>query len=548
MSTFTFETELPRKGRIFAEKAARTILEAQESLENVTDVAMLLEVMGVTKEDLEKNDFKDIYELAAYIDGFVEFYEVKQKDEDEDEDSTDEESKPPTNKKKLGESLAMIFPWLASLALFFVTGVSLFIAAILPLDYITALMVGVFLGIFITQGPMDVFQRLFLMNYSQSNRSEARRSVTRNFVLTSFIIMGCASVLFLFGYLINAPTSLVLLSIASLVMVSLHRASYMIIYALKKLKILVASYSVALLSLTAIYYLTSDLISDIVIRYLAALGAAFVVLCISSAYAYHKTFSSSKKTEAHPHFYNSPEGIKNSIRARVRILLWDGIPYYVLGTFLFVMMFGDRLLSWFFNPALHTSNTPLPLLFNVTYHVGADPATLVFLVTSIAQYMITAGFYYEIGSITRTSKLTQVGVVDEFLKKRYRKLLLVSLATSCCVAIILNLTGSELIAHLGASPVSLNILKITSVGNVFVSVFLANIMFATFLNRIKALAIIAIFAALIVGLGGFILVQNGVENIPYAYLAAAIVSASLSSAYMMRIIKNAPNIYLARFT
>lgn len=546
MSTFAFEMEeRPRESRIFAEKAARTILEAQESLENVTDVAMLLEVMGVTREDLQKNGFKDTYDLAVYIDVFIEFYELKRKDDD---DSNDELEGAPTTKKKLGESLAMIFPWLASLALFFVTGVSLFMAAILPADYITALMIGVFLGIFVTQGPMDVFQRLFLMNHSQSNRSEARRNVKRNFVLTSFTVMGCSSLLFLFGYLIGAPTSLVLLSIVSLVMVSLHRATYMIIYALKKLKILVGSYSAALALLASIYYLASDLIPDIIVRYLAALGAAFVVLCISSVYAYHKTFNSSPKHEAHPHFYKSPAGIKNAIKARIRIQLWDGIPYYVLGTFLFVMMFGDRLISWFFNPALHTSNTSLPLLFNITYHVGADAATLVFLVTSIAQYMITAGFYHEIAKITTTHKIAQLQTVDEFLKKRYRKLILVSITTSCCVAIVLNFAGAEIIAHLGASHVSLNILKIASVGNVFASIFMANIMFATFLNRIKALAIIAIFAALIVGLGGALLAQNGFENIPYAYLAAAILSAASSSAYMMRTIKNAPNIYFARFT
>jgi hypothetical protein len=537
---------IPREARIFAEKAARTIIEAQENIESVTDIAILLEVMGITKEDLEQNGFNDIYDLAVYINRFIEFYEVKQKDESK---FTDEFlSKIPSNKAKLVESLAMIFPWLASLALFFVSGVSLWMVSRLPIYYITALMIGVFLGIFITQGPMDMFQRLFVMSHSQLNTSEAKRTVKRNFVFISFTVLSAASLLFIFGYLADSPTRLVLLSVISLAMVSLHRASYMIVYALKKLKLLVVSYSTALALLLMIYYLSSDVMPDIVNRYFMALGVAFTWLSISAVYAYYKTFSSSSTHKVHPHFYKSPSGINNTIKARIRIQTWDAIPYYVLGTFLFVMMFGDRLISWFFNPALHTSKALLPLLFNTTYHSGADPATLIFLITSITQYMIMAGFYHEMSNITIMHKITNIGAVDEFLKKRYRKLILVSIATSCCVALSLNLLGSEIMTRLGASDVSLNILAIASIGNVFISIFVANIMFATFMNRIKVLAIIALLATLILGLGGFALAQKGFENIVYAYLASAFVSALLSSAYMMRIIKSASSIYFARFT
>lgn len=537
--------DLSREAKIFAEKAARTIIEAQDNIDSVADIAVLLEVIGITKEDLEQNGFKDIYHLAVYINGFIEFYEVKQ---DESKITNTLLSKIPSKKTKLMESLAMIFPWLGSLALFFVSGVSLWMVSRLPAEYITSLMFGVFLGIFITEGPLTVFQRLFIMNYSQLNISEARRTVKRNFVLISLIVAAAACLLPLFGYIADSPTSLVLLSVIALVTISLHRASYMIIYALKKLKILVVSYSIALALLISIYYLASDIMPDISSRYLVALGVAFLWLSISAFYAYRKIFSNSSTHGVHPHFYKSPSAIDNTIKARVKVQLWDAIPYYILGTFLFTIMFGDRLISWFFNPALHTSGASLPLLFNTLYHSGADPATLVFLITSIAQYMIMAGFYQEMLNITVTHRIAQIGNVDELLKKRYRKLMFASIVTSCCVAVILNLLGPQIMTRLGASEVSFNILAIASIGNVFISVFIANIMFATFLNRIKALAIIALFVTLILGVGGFALAQGGFENIVYAYLASALVSAILSSAYMMRIIKSASSIYFARFT
>jgi hypothetical protein len=546
LSKFTFEIEaLPRESRIFAERAARTIIEAQENIESVTDIAILLEVMGITKGDLEKNGFKDIYDLSVYVNGFIEFYQVNQ---DQSEFADTVRSKIPSKKTRLMESVAMIFPWIASLALFFVSGVSLWMVSGLPPYYITALMVGVFLGIFVTQGPLEVFQRLFVMYHSQLNTSEAKRTIKKNFVFVSFILIAAASSLLLVGYLTDSQPSLVLLSIISLVMVSLHRASYMIVYALKKLKILVVSYSIALALLVVIYYSASDILPDLVGRYLVALGAAFVWLTISAFYAYYKIFHSSSTHEVYPHFYRSPTGITNTIKARVRIQLLDTIPYYILGTFLFAMMFGDRLISWLFNPDLNSDGALLPVLFNATYHTGADPAMLIFLATSIVQYMIMSGLYQEVSYITLIHKVTQIGSIDEFLKKRYKKLMRVSIATSCCVAVILNLLGPEIITQLGASDTSLDILTIASIGNVFISIFVANIMFAAFMNRIKVLAIIAVIATLILALGGIVLAQWGFENIVFAYLISAFISALLSSAYMRRTIKNVSSIYFARFT
>ncbi|MDE1829670.1 MAG: hypothetical protein KGI25_05045 [Thaumarchaeota archaeon] len=546
LSKFAFEMEtLPRDARIFAEKAARTIIEAQDNIESVTDIAILLEIMGVTKDELEQNGFEDIYDLSVYINDFVEFYEVKH---DESEVISSFLVKVPSKKKRAIESMAMIFPWIASLALFLVSGVSLWMVSGLPAEDITALMVGVFLGIFITQGPLEVFQRLFVMNHNQLNTSAAKRTMKRNFLCISSILTVTSFLLVLSGYMLDISPDLVLLSVVSLVTVSLHRASYMIVYALRKLKILVVSYSAALAILFLTYYLAWIIIPDTLERYLLALGLAFLSLTVSAVYAYYKTFNSSSKHEAHPSFYKSPKGISNTIKARFLVQMLDSVSYYFLGTFLFIIMFGDRLISWLFNPDLDSTKTSLPLLFNTTYHSGADPAMMVFLATSITQYMIMSGFYEELSNITLENKTTQIDRVDKFLKKRYRKLILLSLATSCFVAFILNYLGPDIMMQLGASDLSLDILTISSIGNVFISIFVANIMFATFMNKVKGLAIIAMFAALILVIGGLSLAQDGFGNTVYAYLASAFVAALLSSLYVMRTIKKAASIYFARFS
>lgn len=535
----------PREARIFAEKAARTIIEAQDNIESVTDIAILLEVMGVTKDELEQNGFEDIYDLAVYINEFVEFYEVKH-DESEIIDSF--VVKVPSKKKRAVESVAMIFPWLASLALFFVSGVSLWMVSGLPSEDITALMIGVFLGIFITQGPLEVFQRLFIMNHNQLNTSAAKRTYKRNFRFTAISLSAASFLLILSGYLLDAAPNLVLLSVVSLATVSLHRASYMIVYALKRLRILVVSYSAALATLFVTYYFTWEIIPDTLQRYTVSLGLAFLLLTISAVYAYYRTFNKSSKHEVQPSFYKSPKGITNTINARFSVQMWDSLPYYFLGTFLFIIMFGDRLISWLFNPEVYSTKTSLPMLFNTMYHSGADPAMMVFLATSIVQYMIMSGFYEELSNITLKNKTAQIDGVDRFLKKRYRKLILASILSSSMVVVGLNYFGPVIMMQLGASSLSMDILTISSIGNVFISIFVANIMFATFMNKVRGIAIIAMFAAIILVMGGLYLAQYGFGNIAYAYLVSAFVSALLSSAYVISAIKKAASIYFARFS
>jgi len=47
--------------------------------------------------------------------------------------------------------------------------------------------------------------------------------------------------------------------------------------------------------------------------------------------------------------------------------------------------------------------------------------------------------------------------------------------------------------------------------------------------------------------GGYSLAQWGFENIVYAYLASSLIAAVLSSLRVVKMMKNAPSIFFARF-
>lgn len=534
-----------REARVFAEKAARSIIEIQKNTNNVADIAILLEVAGITIEDLEQHGFKDVYDLAVYIHEFIDFYEAKE--EGEAEFTSAFLVKIPSKTSRLMETLALTFPWTGALALLALSGVSLWLASALPLETVTALLIGLFLGIFITEGPMEVFQRYLILNHSQMNMSEAKRTIGRNFGMICVLAASSAGLLLGVGYSLGIPAIPVLVAVVALVTISFHRASYLLLYSLKKLKHLVLSYSVALALVPLVYYSAPRILPDVSTRYLVALAAAFVSLSVSAIYAHHKVFKGTLARGDHPHFYRATSAIKKTIRARVRIQLREALPYYVFTTFFFAMMFGDRVVSWLFSPALRAGAGYPPLMFNTLYHRGADPATLVFFVTSLVQYVIMAPIYHEVTNASVVHGVTEMGRVDGMLRSKYKHLILASVVTSGCVAAILNLMGPALMVGLASPEVSLRVLEVASMGNVFLSIFIADSMFATFVNRMKPFAVLAVLATAVLGLAGFALGRTGFENIVYAYLAAALLAATLGSVYVIRLLRNASSIFFARF-
>jgi hypothetical protein len=250
-----------------------------------------------------------------------------------------------------------------------------------------------------------------------------------------------------------------------------------------------------------------------------------------------------------PHFYSPLSVNDNTIISRFGVQVWECLPYFIYGTFYFVLLFADRIISWFFNPATvaAANGTILPLSFNSTYHIGADLALLVVLPTAIMQYVLTSPIYALVHNRAVTLKVSESRKIDLFLKHSYKKIMVASIMVSVAGAVMLNLVAPPIITHLGGSSVSIRILAFASAGAVFLSVFAANGVFMIFLGRAKALATVALASALVVSIGGIVLAQSGFENIVMAYLAATIIAAIASTVIMQRTIKQAGSWLFARY-
>src|SRR3989442_1666032 len=231
--------EISREAKVFANKTARSIAEIQQSINNMADVLVFLEVLGYDDRNAKENGFESLNELAKYVYNFIDAYD----DKSGESDSFTVEV--PSTKKRLAESLSMIFPWLGSLVLLFMTGVSLWMAWGLPAGVTTAFLAGVFLGLVLTEGLLQNYNRLFSFYYSQTNIGEVKRSMKRSYALAGVILSGTVAALYGASVLANIPLELTTITAISTVTISLHRVSYVIMYTLKKLAHLTLSYTIA---------------------------------------------------------------------------------------------------------------------------------------------------------------------------------------------------------------------------------------------------------------------------------------------------------------
>jgi O-antigen/teichoic acid export membrane protein len=560
---------------LFIGKTARSVSEIQEGVNNVADVVSFLELLGISERVAKEKGFSSLLELSRYVYNFVEFYDenkysnvsrtqlVSKIQNQTDSNIHDDEKikssnsfvKLPSLGEKLTEALSFYSPWLTAIILLNITGSSLWMVTTLPAGFNTFFISGVFLGIVLTEGIMQMFGRILSSSFSQKNLSEFKRTLFRTYVLTGVILAAASGIIALVGLAANFPASLTMILVGAAASISLHRASFLIMYALKKFKSLLASYAGGFISLLSIYYLIPlEMIPDVTTRYFLALGTAFGVLSSFSLYYHYKILKgigpSLLSEENPPNFYNPPAEIKNTIKSKFKVQFWESLPYFIFGTFYFVLIFVDRVLSWIFNDFLYiaSNGTALPLVFNSNYHAGADWALIILIPTIIIQHVVMAPIHHTASNKLATLKISETDKLGIFLKRKYFELIIISLIASSIPAILLNVFGEELMNLAQGSETSLRIMQYASIANVLLSIFMANSLFINFLNKAKISALIVCIGASVVIVCGWILGEQGFENIIYAYLLGAAIALIVSTLFVIKYIQNSAMRFLGRYS
>src|SRR5487761_929591 len=534
----------PNYAQMFLERIARSIAEVQPRTSSIADTLVFLEILGYTNRMAVDNGFQDLLDLAKRVHQLVSYYD------NENEPLNSYPVLVPSRKRRVAEGLSIAFPWVGSWGILLIFGVSLWLSGLLPLDETTAFMIGVFLGL-VVAGDMLGMGRLFTYYDTQSNVSETRRVLKRYYGYFAVTLALTAAGLYVISLLESIPLFLVEIALFSEATLSLQLTSYMVIYSRKKLRLVLASYSSAFAALLSVYFFAAYLVPDPTMRYFYALASALVVLLVPAAYCHYTIFSGGSAAAStrgvKPSFFYDTAAISTTLRSRSRVQLWEILPYCVYGVFFYGMLFGDRVISWVFNPVHYVDGLNLPMVFNPVYEIGVDLALLVLFPALIIQYVMMAHLHEELYNFTLVHKASETNKVAQFLRKRYRNLFFATIGASTLISGALILIAPQMIAALGGSSVSVNIFYVAAFSDVLMAVFGGNAMFLIFLNKIRPLCGIAIVGTLIVMGVGSILAQSGFQNIVFAYLGETMIVVILSSVVVRRNLAKAASIHFARY-
>jgi hypothetical protein len=536
------------ESRVFVMKAARSVAELQPKVNNVADVMVFLEVLGYTRQDALRNGFDDLNGVARVV---YEFLDVLQTDEDAPASSRDAYIEVPTTATRIAEGLALSFGWIGALVLLFVTGVSLWLSLVLPLKVVTVFMGGLFTGLFITAGPLAGFNRLFTFYHDQGNLAEAKRVLKRTYLEVGAVLAAAVGVFSLAARLTGFPTGLLEIGIGTLIVASSFMMVYGIIYSLKKYVHLVLSYSLAFAAVIVVYFGMGGLIADDTTRYFVALGSAVAILSTFGLYDQFEVLSgkSFRIGADAPAFFRPITINKSTVKSRFSVQFWEMLPSYLFATSFFLLIFGDRILSWFFNPVKVADGVALPFVFNSVYHAGADAALFVIFPALIIQYAMMTPIFAQVSNATLEYSVSEAQVVQRFLVKRYQKIMAASVLAAVVVAAGVDLVYPMIMSGtaFALTPTSLQILHIATVANVLLVVFFANSIFMQFMNRMTGLAMITAGGALVVIAGGLMLATTGFQNLEIAYLGAAVTVALISTFYVLTHLDRAASTFFSRY-
>lgn len=527
---------------MFLEKAARSISELQPKIRTLAETVVFLEVLGYTNKMASDHGFQDLADLARGVLQFTGYY---------DKSFGEPASRMlpvPSIARRTAEAFGVAYPWFTSYAVLLIFGVSLWLAQIMPLDLTTAFVIGIYTGLLIS-GGMGSFGRLFSFYDSQMNLSEVRRILKRFYSLLAVILIATTAGLYGVANLWNIPLQVATISVVSAVTLSAHMASYMVIFNRRRFRVIIYSYSAGLGALLCVYFLTANFVPDVVTRYFAALTTALIVLSIPAIYYNYSIFktSTNRKSMDEPNFFAHVSTIKETVRSRFGVQLWEILPFFVYGMLFFCVLFGDRVIAWIYNPIHTVGGITYPMVFNTAYHAGADSALMVLFPSLIIQYAMLAPLHAELHNMSLVSRVSEIRSIQQFLSRRYRRMIAATIVGTVLTAAVFILVEPALMTTLRVSSLSARIFDIAVISNVFMAVFAGNGMFLTFMNKVKTLCVIAIFGAAFVAAVGSVFGLSGFENIIYAYLGETILLSVLSTIAVGKNLARIASIHFARY-
>lgn len=515
-----------------------TILKIDSKVADYLGVAVLLEALGIRDEDAERYGFKDRFALAKRLMEVIEYYRGRGEVVGAEETSLPDRMEDAA--KLYIQGILTSSPWLFTTLGMIITGVSLWPARDIGLDFVTVVGLANLLSLVASALIYQVFLRRVLFYFYQEMYGLMIK------VLDLYFMFGLGLTA-LGAFVIVFPAVLGLYGSENLILLSIYFSAF------TPLWVAVAPlYAFRKYVSLALIFLLIVAVNNLVVFFLGGFRvlqpATFGIYLISvSAIVFLYTYLS-LRLEGVKMTMSRPRG---SMEAKASLpglsfIILPGIPYGIGGALYFILLFTDRLVVW--------SGGLCPrLLVDPLYEAGANLSLLILVPVLGSLNYTMISMYREIVEGGERLMAKDMEAYRRIIRRSYWRAVAYNVAVGLAALIFLyavlsQYSGATIFDIVTVGSNLLFILLVEGGGNLLLIIFLMNSLLFNYLYR-PWLTIYSALPAVITNLVlGSVLVRTlGVEYACIGYITGMSIAALVSTYIASNIIRRIDYAYYTAF-
>lgn len=428
-------------------------LEVDENVKDYLDVAVILEVLGVTRETARRYGYKDIFDLAKAVFEAIRHYQLK-------EEMVGAKKKTRIDLiietlRLFASGVALSSPWLMILFVYIIFKVSLLPMYETPLIS-TSVNLALASSIISTSWISPIFMRKLFYFMYQRRYSAVRKILVAYFMSGFFITLLTATLLVAFVNVLGAyPDWWITYFIIFFIALSLLWLTTAPLYALRMYIPLILTYLCSMLIIGASYTMMRSIPQKSMTHIYGIIGGSATALIYLTVYFY-------LRSKFKPESYGD-------VKIRLPFMLYLGIPYSIVNLLYFIFIFTDRFLVWYIG-------SPYPFLVDFFYEAPASLSLLTITVPFGIMNYYSQKLYSCISGEERRFSSFQVDKYRESVKKIYLKM-------QAAVFLSGFLFWIALFFLVGNQVADTTTFTCLSIGHIFLTSIISNIILFFYMHR-----------------------------------------------------------------
>ena len=476
---------------------AVAVLEVDENVKDYLDVAVILEVIGVTRETAERYGYKDIFDLAKAVFEAIRYYQLR-----EETASTRKKTRIDSIIEALrlfAGGVTLSSPWVIILLVYIIFKVSWLPVSETPLVS-TSVNLALVASIISTSWVSPLFMRKLFYFMYQKMYLAARKILAAYFIFGFFITFLIAILLVTFTNALGLyPDWWITYFTIFFVALSLLWLTTAPLYALRLYIPLILTYLCSLLIISVSYTMMRSLPQKFMAHVYGMIGGSAVAIIYLTVYLYLRSRF-------------KPESYEN-VKIRLPFTLYLGMPYSIVNLLYFIFIFTDRFLVWY-------TGSPYPFLVDFFYETPASISLLMIVMPfGVMNYYIQRFYGFLSGEKSEFAAF-QVDEYRRSVRKMYLKMQTTIFLSGFLFWIILLFFVRNQIADI-AIFISL------SIGHIFLVSIISNILLFFCMHR-PSMPLLPLLLGTILNftLGAILIKTYGVKYVAsMSYMISSIIIA-----------------------